>query len=91
MSITLESYQHAERKRALEESRRGFFIHAAITVVVLIGLIVLNVTVASEFPWAIFPVVGMSIGLFMHWYFGVARGEEMMRRHQREIEQRAAA
>ena len=28
---------------------------------------------------AIFPAAGMGIGLYVHWYFGVARGEGLMR------------
>jgi hypothetical protein len=33
----------------------------------------------------------MGIGLFAHWYFGIARSDDVVRHHQREIEQRAAA
>lgn len=90
-TITLAAYQDAERKAAVTEGRRGFDIHAVITLLVSIGLVVLNITVASEFPWAIFPVVGMGIGLFAHWYFGMQRAEEMIRAHQSDIEHRAAA
>ena len=57
--LTLAEYQEAERNVALEEGRRGLTIHAVITVLVAIGLIVLNITVATEFPWSIFPVIGM--------------------------------
>lgn len=46
--------------------------------------------VADEFPWAIFPVVGMGIGLFAHWYFGVAHVEATVRSHQHDIERLAA-
>lgn len=89
--LTLAEYQEAERNMALEEGRRGLTIHAVITVLVAIGLIVLNITVATEFPWSIFPVVGMTIGLAAHWYFGLRHGDETMRHHQEDIEHRAAA
>jgi 2TM domain-containing protein len=88
-SLRLESYKQAERKLAVQEERHGFAVHAVITAFVSVALIVVNVFVASEFPWAVFPVAGMSSGLFVHWYFGVARAEELMHRHQEEIEHRA--
>jgi len=88
---TLEAYQLAERKAAREEGRRGFLVHASITVVVAIVLVVLNVTIATGFPWSVFAVAGMGIGVFMHWYFGLVRGEELMQRHQQDVERRTAA
>jgi 2TM domain-containing protein len=87
-TMNLERYQQAEREAALEEGVRGFRVHSVLTGVVLAVLIVLNATVADEFPWAIFPVVGMSIGLWAHWFFGVAHSDELMRRRQQEIERR---
>ena len=90
-NLTLDAYQQAERTVALEEGRRGWAVHAAITAAVCVALVIVNVFVADEFPWSVFPVVGMGIGLFAHWYFGVARSDEMVRHHQLEIEQRAAA
>lgn len=90
-TLTLKSYQAAERKVAHEEGRRGLAIHAAIAAAVSVLVVLLNVTVASEFPWAIFPIIGMGIGLYVHWYFGVAKSEELMHRHQAEIEHRASA
>jgi hypothetical protein len=90
-NLTLAAYQEAERAVALEEGRRGWAVHAAITAAVCVALVIVNVFVADEFPWSIFPVVGMGIGLFAHWYFGVSRSDDMVRHHQLEIEHRAAA
>ena len=90
-NLSLSAYQEAERQAARDEGRRGFVVHAVITAVVCVGLVTLNVVVASEFPWAIFPVVGMSIGLLAHWYFGVVRSDDMVRRHQEDIEHKTAA
>ena len=90
-NLTLAAYQDAERAVALEEGRRGFVVHLMITCVVVLGLVALNITIADEFPWSVFPAIGMSIGLFAHWYFGVVRADEVVRRHQTEIEHRAAA
>jgi uncharacterized membrane protein len=88
---TVEVYQHAEREAAQTESRRGFRVHAVVTVAVSLALVILNMTIASQFAWSIFAVAGMGIGLFMHWFFGVVHGDESMQRHQQDIEHRAAA
>ena len=87
--VTLELYKREERSLAATEARKGLAIHAAITCVVVCGLIAINIFVASEFPWSVFPAIGMSIGVWFHWYFGVRHGDEFMRRHQDEIEARA--
>ena len=88
--VTLEQYRVQERQIAARDAERGFRIHALVTVVVLAGLVALNVFVASEFPWVVFPAVGMSIGLWFHWFFGVRHGDEFMARHQEEIESEAS-
>jgi hypothetical protein len=84
--MTLEQYKSQERQMAVREAQRGFRIHALVTAVVLVGLVALNVFVASEFPWAIFPALGMSIGLWFHWYFGVRRGDQFLVQRQHDIE-----
>jgi 2TM domain len=61
--ITLEDYKWADRELEREEARRGFTIHAIVYALVMTGLIILNLTVATEFPWVIFPLVGWGIGL----------------------------
>lgn len=87
--ISLEEYQRTEREAAGAEARTGFVAHAVITALVMVGLVVLNVAVADEFPWSIFPVVGMGIGLLAHWWFGYRNLDVTMRRHQADIEHRA--
>ena len=49
-------------------------------------MVAVNVFVASEFPWALFPILGMSIGLWFHWYFGVRHVEQFMAEHQETVE-----
>lgn len=87
--VTLELYKVQERRLAAEEARRGLVVHGAVTAAVIVALVLVNVFVASELPWAIFPAVGMSIGLFAHWLFGVKRGDEAVQAHQAEVEQAA--
>jgi hypothetical protein len=87
--VTLDLYKSEERRMAMTEARRGLRIHAAVTVLVCLGLAGVNVFVASEFPWAIFPALGMSLGVWFHWYFGVQHGDEFLHQHQEDIEQQA--
>ena len=89
-NLTLTAYQDAELKAAREDAHRGFVVHLLITALVWIVLVTVNVLVAPEFPWAIFPIIGMSIGLFTHWHFGVVGVDTTAREHQREVESRAA-
>ncbi len=84
--MTLERYQQQERELARREAHRGLRIHGAVTVAVTILVAVINVFVASEFPWAIFPAVGMSVGVWFHWYFGVRHEDEVVRQHQQRVE-----
>lgn len=88
-TISLEQYERAEREAAVSGAKRGVVVHAVVTVLVWAVVITLNITVADEFPWAIFPVAGMGIGLLAHWWFGYRQVDETVRRHQFEIERRA--
>lgn len=88
--VTLELYKAQERNMAAREARRGVRVHAAVTVAVVLALVAVNVFVAPEFPWSVFPALGMSIGLWFHWYFAVRRGEEFMHLHQEDVQLRAS-
>ena len=91
MTVSLDRYQRAEREMAVSEARKGFVIHAVVTLLVWALVIPLNVVVADEFPWSIFPVLGMGIGLLAHWWFGYRKADEMTRLHQADIERRTLA
>ena len=52
-------------------------------------MIAVNVVAAPEFPWSVIPVVGMALGLFLHGWFGYRHLEEMIQRHQMDIQRRA--
>ena len=69
--ITLADYKRADRQLEREQARRGFTIHAIVYALVMTGLIILNLTVATEFPWAVFPLVCWGIGLTAHYLFGL--------------------
>jgi hypothetical protein len=89
--ITLEDYKRADRELEREEARRGFTIHAIVYALVMAGLIILNLTLASEFPWAVFPLVGWGIGLTLHYLFGLRWVNKAITDRQAGIERRAAA
>jgi 2TM domain len=88
--ITLEDYKRADRDLEREQARRGFTIHAIVYAVVMTGLIVLNLTVATEFPWAVFPLVCWGFGLTLHYLFGVRWVGKVITDRQTKVEQRAA-
>jgi hypothetical protein len=89
-AITLEEYQRTERQIEVARARIGLLVHAVITALVSVALIVINVVVAPQFPWSPFPVVGMSIGLGFH-YYGVRRVDRAIRERRQEIEAKARA
>ena len=90
MQPTLVEYEEAERNLAAIEAGRGLLIHSIVTVVVAAALIVINVFVAPQFPWSPFPVVGMGLGVLVHYLFGVRWQGRFLRKHQEAVEHRAA-
>ena len=88
--LTLKEYEDTELAVAKTEGSRGLTIHALITVAVSALLIAINVVWASQFPWSPFAVLGMSIGVLMHYLFGVRWVEQLTRKHQLRIEEEAA-
>jgi 2TM domain len=89
--ITLADYKAADRQLEREQARRGFTIHAIVYALVMTGLIILNLTVATEFPWAVFPLVGWGIGLTAYYLFGLRWADKAITDRQARIEQRATA
>lgn len=88
MTVTLEQYEQAERDLTRHETLIGLRVHAIVTAVVWAALIPINIIVAPDFPWVVFPIAGMAIGLFFHW-FGYRHVEDDIRRRQGDIERRA--
>lgn len=83
--VRLELYKE-ERQFTAKEERVGFHAHAVVTAIIAVALAVVNIILFPEFAWSVFAIGGMLIGLWFHWYFGVLRGDEMLRKHQDEIE-----
>jgi len=85
-TLRLPAYEEAEHALAHDEGRRGFTIHAIITLIVWAVVIPINVFLADEFPWSAFVVAGMTIGLIVHYVFGVRLVDRTLDEHQRKVE-----
>lgn len=88
--ITLERYEQAERDLAHDEARTGLTVHGVVTVLVSVGLVIVNIVVAPEFPWSAFAVGGMVIGFAAHWWFGFQKLDDQLTAQQHKVEERAA-
>lgn len=68
--------------RAVQKVRAmtGFYIHAAVYVVVMTALFAFNMTDPDW--WVQFPLVGWGLGLGAHAWAVFGRGAEMLRRWQ---------
>lgn len=88
--LTAEEYKRAEFGYTLDESKRGFLIHAFVFVAVMTGLSVLNallwVYTDVNFPWAAFPLAGWGIGLTFHYLYGYRRADAEARARQVRVE-----
>ena len=72
----------APRDPLLEGARVGLRVHGILTGVVCVLLFALNITRAPELIWWPLPVLGMLLGLGVHWWYGYDRLEEQLRRRQ---------
>ena len=61
-----EVYTNAKRKF---ETRMSFYTHLAVYLVVITMLTILNLTVAGDYFWAIWPMIGWGSGLIIHGLF----------------------
>jgi hypothetical protein len=88
--LTPEQYRQAEFGYTLDESKRGFKVHAVVFALVMAGLIVLNTLLISQtdadFPWVIFPLVGWGIGLTLHYFYGYRKAADEARARQLKVE-----
>jgi hypothetical protein len=87
-------YREAEFGYTLEESQKGFVLHAIVFGVVMTCLIAMNVSLITftdaNFPWAIFPLIGWGIGLTIHYMYGFRRAAEAAHIRQHKVEEYAA-
>lgn len=55
------------RETSLEDARDGFTAHAALCVLVMTALIVLNFSFLTGFWWSLIPLVGWGAVLALHY------------------------
>jgi hypothetical protein len=58
-----EAYTNAKKK---VEARMSFYTHLVVYLVVITMLTILNLTVAGDYFWAMWPMIGWGSGLIIH-------------------------
>lgn len=58
-----EAYTNAKGK---VETRMSFYTHLAVYIVVITMLTILNLTVAGDYFWVMWPMIGWGSGLIIH-------------------------
>lgn len=61
-----EVYLEAKKR---VEARIGFYIHLGVYLAVMILLTILNLTVAGDYFWAMWPMIGWGSGVMIHGLF----------------------
>ncbi len=61
-----EAYENAKKK---VETRMSFYIHLLVYLVVITLLTILNVTVAGDYFWAKWPMIGWGSGVIIQGLF----------------------
>jgi hypothetical protein len=64
--LSLEGDERVDRQRRLEDAREAFAAHAALYVLVMAALLVLNLFLTG-FWWSIVVLVGWGIALVLHY------------------------
>ena len=61
-----EVYSNAKKK---VEARMSFYTHLVVYLLVITTLTILNLTVAGDYFWAMWPMIGWGSGLIVHGLF----------------------
>jgi len=69
-----EVYQNKNYQMDKEERISGFRVHRKVYIGVSLLLITLNLIFVPEFIWFIFPVIGMGLGLGLHYFLAIVKG-----------------
>jgi hypothetical protein len=68
--ITQTKIEQTPLEMESKEARKGFKVHVGVIVAVSGLLVTINMLTVPQFPWFVFPLCGMSIGVIAH-YFGL--------------------
>jgi hypothetical protein len=56
----------------IEDAKKGMIVHAVVYVCVSALLAAINLLLVTDVIWFVYPLIGMGIGVTMHYLFGVA-------------------
>ncbi len=88
-NVTLERYKKAYRDMIIRREKKAFNIHAIAYAIGNSILIAINLLFVPQFLWFMFPLVGWSSGLAIHYYFGVRTAPRRTVKHEMMAEDRA--
>jgi len=61
-----------EQKYVLAKKRveklQGFYVHVILSIIVTVFLMFINLKFTPKTLWFWFPLIGMGLGLFFHWF-----------------------
>lgn len=63
----VENARYLKAKKKVE-AIKGLYIHFFFNILILPVLFYINLTFVPEFHWFWFPLLGMNIGLLVHWF-----------------------
>ena len=66
----METKTQTTLEQEIRDAKRGIKVHAAVYVAVSGVLATINMLTVPQFPWFLFPLTGMGVGVAMH-HFGV--------------------
>ena len=86
-SMSVEEYKQKSREYEMNESRKGLIAHTVVVSAVSVLLAAINLTVSPEFMWFVFPAAGMSVGVVMHYVFGVRLAGRFLAQREKRVEE----
>ena len=64
--IVMETQEVYQKAKARVEAKIGFYVHLGVYVVVNLLLLVINLTVSSQYYWAKWPLMGWGLAVALH-------------------------
>ncbi len=82
LNITVERYKKAYRDMITRREKKAFTIHAIAYTIGSSILIAINLLFVPQFLWFVFPLVGWSSGLAIHYYLGIHTAPRRIRKDE---------
>lgn len=64
-----QEQKYIQAKKRVEKIK-GFYVHLIVTILIIPVLVFINLKFVPHYHWFWFPIIGMSLSVFFHW-FGV--------------------